>query len=111
MLTGTLGTLLCGSADAAPSSLGTDSAGASWAGVSATAGAFSGTGLQRDPLRTASDSGMYSYADAYPGSRSSTSYMVDVLFTRDAAPLAVVSQTPAPGDPGAAVTTDFGKRR
>ena len=72
---------------------------------SATAGAFSGTGLQRDPLRTASDSGMYSYADAYPGSRSSTSYMVDVLFTRDAAPLAVVSQTPAPGDPGAAVTT------
>lgn len=72
---------------------------------SATAGAFSGTGLQRAPLRTASDSGMYSYADAYPGSTTSTSYLVDVVFTPDATPLTVVSQTPAAGDPGAAVTT------
>ena len=72
---------------------------------SVTAGAFSGTGLQRAPLRTASDSGMYSYADGYPGSTSSMSYMVDLVFTPDATPLTVVSQNPAPGDPGVAVTT------
>ncbi len=70
---------------------------------SATTGAFSGVGLQRAPLRTASDSGMYSYADAYPGSTSSTSYLVDVVFTPDPAPLTVVAQSPAPGEPGAAV--------
>ncbi|KRD45509.1 hypothetical protein ASE38_01505 [Cellulomonas sp. Root930] len=70
---------------------------------SATIGAFSGAGVQRAPLRTAAASGSYSYADAYPGSTSSTSYMVDVVFTQDAVPLTIVSQTPAPGDPGASV--------
>ena len=69
---------------------------------SATVGAFSGAGLQRAPLRTAADSGMYSYADAYPGSTTSTSYLVDVVFTADPSPLTVVSQSPAPGDPGSA---------
>lgn len=71
---------------------------------SATIGAFSGTGVQRAPLRTATTSGSYSYADAYPGSTSSTSYLVDVVFTQDASPLAVVAQTPAPSDPGASVS-------
>ncbi|HWJ84680.1 MAG TPA: DUF4082 domain-containing protein, partial [Cellulomonas sp.] len=71
---------------------------------SATVGAFSGTGVQRAPLRTTSNSGSYSYADAYPGSTSSTSYMVDVVFTQDAAALTVVSQAPAPSDPGASVS-------
>ncbi|BDO41344.1 DUF4082 domain-containing protein [Cellulomonas sp. NTE-D12] len=72
---------------------------------SATAGAFSGTGVQRAPLRTASDSGMYSYADAYPGSTTSTSYLVDVVFTPAVQPLVVVSQTPAAGNVGVATGT------
>jgi hypothetical protein len=69
----------------------------------ASVGAFSGAGLQRAPLRTTTDSGMYSYPDAYPGGTSSTSYMVDVLFVPDAPALSVVTQTPAPGDPGTPV--------
>lgn len=71
---------------------------------SSTAGAFSGTGLQRAPLRTESLSGAYTYGTGYPGSTSSTSYLVDVVFTQDAAPLAVVAQAPAPADPGASVS-------
>jgi len=71
---------------------------------SATVGAFSGTGVQRAPLRTTADSGAYSYADAYPNGSSSTSYLVDVVFTADATSLAVVSQAPAAGAPGASPT-------
>ena len=71
---------------------------------SATLGAFSGTGVQRAPLRTAPDSGAYSYADGYPGSRSSTSYLVDVVFTKAAEPLSVLVQSPAPAEPGAPTT-------
>jgi hypothetical protein len=73
---------------------------------SATLGAFSGTGVQRAPLRTAPDSGQYSYANGFPGSSSSTSYMVDVVFTQDAVPLAITGQVPAPGYPGASTTSD-----
>lgn len=71
---------------------------------SATIGAFSGAGLQRAPLRTTAAGGAYSYADAYPGGSSSTSYLVDVVFAPDAAALVVVSRTPAAGAPGAATT-------
>jgi hypothetical protein len=67
---------------------------------SATLSAFSGVGLQRDPLSTGTDAGAFTYAGGYPGSSSSTSYLVDVVFTRDAAPLAVVGRTPAPGQLG-----------
>jgi len=73
---------------------------------SATLGAFTGTGLQRSPLRTAPDSGSYSYANGFPASSSSTSYMVDVVFTQDAVPLAITGQVPAQGDPGASTTGD-----
>ncbi len=72
---------------------------------SATLNAFSGTGLQRAPLRTASDSGAYTYASGYPGSTSSTSYMVDVVFTADAPALVVTNQNPEPGAPGASTTS------
>lgn len=68
---------------------------------SATLGAFSGTGVQRSPLRTAPDSGAYSYAGGYPGSRSSTSYFVDVVFTKAPEPLAVLTQSPVAGEPAA----------
>jgi len=73
---------------------------------SATLGAFSGTGVQRAPLRTSPTSGSYSYANGFPGSSSSTSYLVDVVFTQDAVPLAVTAQVPTQGDPGAATTSD-----
>ncbi|MGV8978112.1 MAG: DUF4082 domain-containing protein [Cellulomonas sp.] len=73
---------------------------------SATVGAFSGTGLQRTPLLTSATSGSYSYTNGFPGSSSSTSYMVDVVFTQDAPPLAITAQVPAQGDPGAATTSD-----
>ncbi|NMM30784.1 MAG: DUF4082 domain-containing protein [Cellulomonas sp.] len=74
---------------------------------SATVNGFSGTGVQRAPLRTAPSSGSYSYANGFPGSSSSTSYMVDVVFTQDAVPLAITAQVPAPGSPGASTTGDI----
>jgi hypothetical protein len=73
---------------------------------SLTLNGFSGTGVQRAPLRTASNSGSYSYAAAFPGSSSSTSYMVDVVFTQAAPALTVTSQVPSPGNPGAPITGD-----
>ncbi|GAA3796642.1 DUF4082 domain-containing protein [Cellulomonas soli] len=78
---------------------------------SATVGAFSGLGLQRPPLSTSADSGAYSYADGYPGSTSSTSYMVDVVFTRDKTALTSTSVSPAAGqtavDVDSAVSASF----
>lgn len=71
---------------------------------SATLGAFSGTGVQRDPLRTAPDSGAFTYASGYPGSTSSTSYFVDVIFAPDDVALTVTGQTPAPGELAASAT-------
>ncbi|MEZ0447889.1 DUF4082 domain-containing protein [Cellulomonas sp. ICMP 17802] len=71
---------------------------------SATISAFSGTGVQRAPLRTAPDSGAYTYGTGYPASRSSTSYLVDVVFVQAAPALAVTAQSPAPADPGASTT-------
>ena len=70
---------------------------------SVTVNAFSGTGLQRPPLHTSSDSGAFTYAGGYPGSTSSASYMVDVVFAQESAPLAVVAQSPAPEQLGVAV--------
>ncbi|WP_309135063.1 DUF4082 domain-containing protein [Cellulomonas sp.] len=67
---------------------------------SARVNEFAGAGVQRTPLRTAANSGQFSYADGYPSSRSSTSYMVDVVLVRDPMPLTVVSTTPAANDPG-----------
>ncbi|MGN8244871.1 DUF4082 domain-containing protein [Cellulomonas soli] len=78
---------------------------------SATVGAFSGLGVQRPPLSTTTDSGAYTYADGYPGSSSSTSYMVDVVFTRDRTALTTTSLSPAAGqtavDVDASVSASF----
>ena len=70
---------------------------------SATPGVFSGSGLQRDTLRTSADSGAYTYGTGYPNATSSTSYLVDVVFTRPAVPLAVAAQSPGSGALGVAV--------
>ena len=62
---------------------------------SVTAGDFSGSGITRGVLTAGYNTGAYNYTDAFPGSRSTSNYMVDVVFTKAAAPIAVVSQTPA----------------
>ncbi|WP_448631427.1 N,N-dimethylformamidase beta subunit family domain-containing protein [Cellulomonas soli] len=72
---------------------------------SATVGAFSGLGVQRPPLSTFTDSGAYTYADGYPGSTSSTSYMVDVVFTRDRTALTTTALSPAAGQTAVDVDT------
>jgi len=71
---------------------------------SVTVGGFTGAGVQRAPLRTASDSGMYTYGTGYPASVTSSSYLVDVVFVPAAQPLTVTAQLPAPADPGASTT-------
>jgi len=70
---------------------------------SVSAGTFSGTGLQRTPL--SASTGLYSYSGGNPTSTSTASYLVDVVFTQDAASaLTVTSQSPAPGYLGAPVS-------
>lgn len=49
------------------------------------------------------DSGMYNYTDAYPGTTSTASYLVDVVFQPAAASISVTSETPSSG--AAAVST------
>ncbi|MFF1382992.1 DUF4082 domain-containing protein [Arthrobacter sp. NPDC058288] len=67
---------------------------------SATPGGFT-TGFTSGPLRTAADSGGYSYSGDFPGSSSSSSYLVDLVFQTSAVapppePLTVTAQSPAP---------------
>ncbi len=63
----------------------------------ATPNAFSAQNLSRPPLLVSSTAGAYSYADAFPGNRSSTHYGVDLVFERGEPEISVVSQDPAPG--------------
>lgn len=64
-----------------------------------TVGAYSvdpsGFPLTAGPL--SADSGMYSYADAYPGTTSTASYLVDVVFQQSPPSLQVTSETPSSG--------------
>lgn len=69
---------------------------------SATPGGFT-TGFTSGPLRTAADSGGFSYSADFPGSSSSSSYLVDLVFQASggappppAEPLTVTAQSPAP---------------
>lgn len=71
---------------------------------SVTPSAFGPQGLQRGPLRTTASGGAYTYGEGFPGIRTSTGYLVDVVFHPDPEPLAVVAQSPAPAEPGAALT-------
>ncbi|WP_133411776.1 DUF4082 domain-containing protein [Agromyces badenianii] len=77
---------------------------------SATIGAFAAPKTV-GPLTTAAGAGAYSYSGDFPASRSTTSYLVDVVF--DAAPpsIAVTSVTPAANavgvDPNADVSVTF----
>jgi hypothetical protein len=64
---------------------------------SATPGQYTGAGVTRGPLTAGNGAGAYTYADAFPGSSSAANYLVDVIFNRTAAPIHVVSETPANG--------------
>lgn len=61
-----------------------------------TSGGF-GDGFTRGPLKTEPDSGAYSYSGDFPNTASTSSYLVDLVFTVAAPPLSVVAQVPAPG--------------
>src|SRR4029453_8373428 len=60
---------------------------------SATSNGF-GPGLSVGPLRTGSDAGAYSYSTDFPSSRSTASYLVDVVVMVDAPPFTVGGQSP-----------------
>lgn len=48
------------------------------------------------PLRTPSNGGAFTYGSGFPDSRSSTSYLVDVVFERAAPQIAITAHDPAP---------------
>lgn len=56
-------------------------------------------------LGTSSDAGVFSYADEFPSSTVSTSYLVDVRFVPNAPPVAFTDRSPAPGASDVAVTS------
>ncbi|MEV7661216.1 DUF4082 domain-containing protein [Paenarthrobacter sp. NPDC089316] len=62
---------------------------------SATTNGF-GSGMSVGPLRTVSDAGAYSYSSDFPSSRSTSSYLVDVVVTISAPPFTVGGQSPIP---------------
>ena len=77
---------------------------------SASPGVFSGSGITKGPLVAGPNAGSYVYADAFPSSRSSTSYLVDVIFNRAPDPITVVSLTPANGATGVAPASAIAAR-
>lgn len=62
-----------------------------------TSGGFGPEGFTSGPLRVDADSGMYTYSGDFPGTRSTASYLVDLLFQQPAQPLSITAQVPAPG--------------
>ncbi|NPC97950.1 DUF4082 domain-containing protein [Nocardioides sp. zg-DK7169] len=64
---------------------------------SVTPGAFAASDLSRAPLRVDAQSGSYTYGTGFPSSRSASSYLVDVVFERAAAAIAVEAQDPPAG--------------
>lgn len=63
---------------------------------SATSGQFA-SAVTRGPLTAPWQAGTFNYTDAFPTTSVSTSYLVDVVFTKAPDPISVVSQTPANG--------------
>ena len=63
---------------------------------SVTSGEYA-TGYTRGPLTFPYAAGVYSYADVTPTSTTTTSYMVDVVFSRTPSALTLVSTTPGSG--------------
>lgn len=78
---------------------------------SATPNAFLNADLSRPPLRVTSQAGAYTYGTGFPDRSGPTNYLVDVIFERPPAAIAIASQRPAPGavdvSRGTKVTVDF----
>ncbi|WP_434318717.1 DUF4082 domain-containing protein [Leifsonia sp. P73] len=72
---------------------------------SATPGVFTGSGVSNPPLVAGASMGRYTYANGFPNMASTTSYLVDVVFTKAPSPVSVVSQSPASGAVGVAPTS------
>jgi hypothetical protein len=66
---------------------------------SLTPGALASS-LNRDPLVSSANGGAYTYGTGFPDQRSSSSYLVDVVFDRQPDAIAVAGQDPAPGAVG-----------
>lgn len=64
---------------------------------SATPGDFAGSGITRSPLTAGTSAGVFTYSDTFPGSSSTANYLVDVVMTKPADPITVVSESPANG--------------
>lgn len=64
---------------------------------SLTSGAFASSNLSKPPLRVGSTAGSYTYGTGFPSSRSSSSYLVDVVFARKPASIAIEAQDPPAG--------------
>lgn len=64
---------------------------------SLTPGAFSAADLSRGPLRVTSTAGAYTYGTGFPSTTTSTSYLVDVVFEKQAPTVSVVAQDPPAG--------------
>ena len=69
---------------------------------SATLNGF-GSGLRVGNLRTASDSGAYSYTTDFPSARSGASYLVDVVVQYPDPPFVAGAQAPLPGSSSVAL--------
>ena len=74
---------------------------------SAVPGGF-GSGITSGPLRTAFDSGAYTYSGDFPSSSSTASYLVDVDFVVTVPPLSVTAQVPAADSLGFPLTLETG---
>jgi hypothetical protein len=75
---------------------------------SLTPGAFDGAGVTRGPLTAGNAAGAFSYQGGFPGSRSTSNYLVDVVFMSAPSSISLVSTAPANGstavDPGTAIS-------
>ncbi|MGX1160602.1 Ig-like domain-containing protein [Arthrobacter sp. SLBN-100] len=69
---------------------------------SSTPGGFN-TGFTSGPLRTTEGSGAFTYSGAFPGSSSSSSYLVDLVFQQADPPFAGVNQSPLAGSSSVAL--------
>jgi hypothetical protein len=64
---------------------------------SANMNQFASTGLTRLPLTAPREAGAYTYGTGFPGSSSSHSYLVDVVYEKGTPTIDIASQDPAPG--------------
>ncbi|WP_353747969.1 MULTISPECIES: DUF4082 domain-containing protein [unclassified Paenarthrobacter] len=62
-----------------------------------------GDGFASGPLRTAPDSGAFSYSADFPGTASTASYLVDLVFMAAVPPLTITDRSPAPDATGVSV--------